>query len=236
MFNLSSRQLIVSGVIVGLSLLLTVALSVKSGVFAEHRPPVTISEPAENVLPQTDHVAVSIKAVPTEGIYVHVAGKVKSPGVYRLLPGSRVNDAIKAAGGELPNADLDSLNLAQKLSDGEQVFVARIGKTPPAMESTVRGMKSEADSPPRKQGATGEMVGERRPSVPKLSVPGKGMVSINTADLNGLQRLPGIGPAMAQRVLDYRKQNGGFKSIEELQEIRGIGPVKFERLRPFVQL
>jgi competence protein ComEA len=238
MLNFSTRQLAVSGVIVGLSLLSTIGLSIRSGVFGQQRPGITISEPAEH--PQVhvkSHQQVAASApAPTEGLCVHVAGKVKSPGVYYLKPGSRVNDAVKAAGGGLPNADLESINLAQKLDDGEQVFVAPIGKAAPVTVSTVTGTRSATVGTHTARRSSGEPSGERRTDVKKLTKPGKEAININTADANGLERLPGIGPAMAQRVLEYRKQNGRFKSIEELQEVRGIGPVKFERLRAFVQL
>lgn len=162
---------------------------------------------------------------------VYVAGKVKSPGVYDLPPGSRVNDAIKAAGGALGSADLENINLAEKLTDGEQVYIAPRGKVPPPAMSGVRGGSALVSSATSRSGESHERSGPT-----KLTKPGQGTVNINSASLEELQRLPGIGPAMAQRIIDYRTQNGRFKSVDELEEVRGIGPTKLDKLRPFAAL
>lgn len=238
MFNLSNRQLAVSGAIVGLALCLSIGLSIRSGVFVRPTPPITISETTPEPSTRVELPAQKADTAPSTsaGLFVHVAGRVKNPGVYCLKPGSRVNDAIKAAGGGLPNSDLESINLAQKLSDGDQVLVAKLGKAAPITQSAVSGPKSGSGSTRSSRRTTGEAGGERSRSAKKLTQPGKETIHINTAGADGLEKLPGIGPAMAQRVLDYRKQNGGFKSIEELQEVRGIGPAKYEKLRPFVTL
>lgn len=135
---------------------------------------------------------------------VHVAGAVVNPGVVTLDPGARVMDAVQQAGGPLPEADLDSLNLAQPVSDGQKITV------------------------PRK----GEGVGVQDGAASREG----GRVNINTATKEELERLPGIGPTLAQRILDYREAHGGFRSVDELRKVSGIGPKKFEELKGLVEI
>lgn len=140
-------------------------------------------------------------------IYVHVGGAVREPGLYRLREGSRVDDALRAAGGLLEDADPDALNLAARVKDGDKVLVpSRSGQG----EAAAAGMGA----------AAGGMQGA--------------LVNLNTATLAELETLPGIGPALAQRILDYRERNGGFRTVEDLLEVPGIGAKKFEELRDAV--
>lgn len=163
-------------------------------------------------------------------VSVHVSGKVAKPGVYELEPGSRVRDAIEAAGGASQGADLETINLAEKLQDGQQIYIAPRGQVPPPVVSVVRS----GDSSSGKYAASGSKdVGS---GIEKYKNPGDGMVSINSADVNDLQHLVGVGPAMAQRIIDYRKEHGGFKSVEELEEVKGIGPKTLAKMKPFVRL
>jgi len=141
-------------------------------------------------------------------IFVHVAGEVKQAGVVELPEGSRAQDAINACGGFLPNADKQAVNLAQVLKDGAQLRV------PAATEQL------ETDAKAAGKGK-----------------PGKGdKVNINTADLQGLQALYGIGPAFAQRILEYRREHGPFQAPEELMQVKGIGPAKYEKLKEQIVL
>jgi competence protein ComEA len=149
---------------------------------------------------------------------VHVAGAVKNPGIVRIPRGSRVDDAVRAAGGFSSKADADLVNLAQPLEDGVQVYVprkgesvvveGRVGSVSPS-GATVRGLAGRQETP-------------------------AGKINLNTASAEQLESLPGVGPATARAILEYRKQNGGFQSVDELIEVRGIGPKKLEQIRPYV--
>lgn len=185
------------------------------------------------------------KAVPKVQalIYVHVAGAVKHPSLYQLAPNSRVWHAIKAAGGPTGNADEDAVNLAAKLTDGEKVFVpakaaAHAQPAPPeAVPAPVAGavMARAARAPTAAKSKVGAAAGAAgKPT--KLVSPAQGQVNLNTAGLEQLQELPGIGPAMAGRIVAYRQQSGGFQKAEDLMNVGGIGPKKFARIAPLVKL
>lgn len=144
-------------------------------------------------------------------VVVHVAGAVRNAGVYRLRAGARVNDALARAGGATPRADLSQVNLAAKVEDGRQVLVPRRVATAPAAPSTA--------------------IGTTAPGQP-AAVP----VNLNAATLEQLDTLPGVGPATAQKILDYREQHGGFGSVDELGEVPGIGDVRLAALRDLVRV
>lgn len=134
-------------------------------------------------------------------VVVHVAGEVEQPGIVELPVGARVGEAIDAAGGETQLAALDAVNLARVVSDGEQIYI------PNADEP---GVVAESH-----RGAEGELH----------------LVNLNSADATTLETLPGVGPALAGRIVDWRETNGGFTSEEQLLEVSGIGPKVFEGLR-----
>ncbi|MFH8785152.1 ComEA family DNA-binding protein [Streptomyces roseoverticillatus] len=154
-------------------------------------------------------------------VVVDVAGKVRRPGVLRLPPGSRVADALAAAGGARPGADTTGLNRARVLADGEQIVVG---------------------APTGGQGGQGGQGGPAGPGGAPASAaaaggglaPG-GPVSLNSATVEQLDALPGVGPVLARHILDYRTQHGGFRSVEELRKVNGIGSRRFTDLRPLVQ-
>jgi len=141
-------------------------------------------------------------------IRVHVSGAVRQPAVYELPVGSIIQDAVNAAGGPASDADLDHINLAMELRDQQQVYVPRQGETDPP--PVVSGGESGGE------GAVGALV------------------NINTATAAELETLPRIGPAMAQRILDYREANGPFATIEDIQNVPGIGPATFEGLKDMI--
>lgn len=148
-------------------------------------------------------------------VYVHVWGAVTHAGLYRLHAGARVIDVIAAAGGFSDDADPAGVNLARPLSDGEQLRVPRLGEEP-AGEAGGEALGGDAAA-----GAG--------------AAPG-GLVRLNSASLADLETLPRIGPALAQRILDWREANGGFASVDELRSVTGIGARTFEALKAHVTL
>jgi competence protein ComEA len=166
------------------------------------------SRPAADAAPPP----VATIAVDQEGaggtrVTVDVAGAVKHPGVYRLSSSQRVEDALKHAGGATRHADLSQINRAAKLEDGRQILV-------PAKPS--RATPAAAPAP-------GD--GAATPAAPEQPV------NLNTATLEQLDTLDGVGPATAQKILDYRSEHGGFGSVEELDQIAGIGEKRLAALR-----
>ncbi len=158
-------------------------------------------------------------------VTVHVAGAVRRAGVYRLAAGARVDDAIRRAGGPGRRADLAALNLAAKLEDGRQVLVPQ---------------RAAAVAAPAAAGASGAGPGVG-PGVGAGAGAGaaattSGPVNLNTATLEQLDTLDGVGPAIAQRILDYRQQHGGFRRVDELAEVPGIGDKRLATLTPLVSV
>jgi len=165
-------------------------------------------------------ISGSVPVVPPAGaeLVVHVVGQVVRPGLVRLRPGARLADAIAAAGGARPGADVTALNLARLVIDGEQIRVPRPGEAP-APGSGMGG------SPGSGGGAgPGSPAGSGAP------------VSLNSADVAALDSLPGVGPVLAQRIIDWRTEHGRFTSVDELGEVSGIGDKLLAQLRPKVTL
>jgi competence protein ComEA len=146
-------------------------------------------------------------------VVVHVAGAVAVPGVQRLPTGARVVDAVDAAGGALPDADLARINLAAPLTDGQQVYVLRRGEVAPPVPAG-----------PQAGGSAGTSGSDA----------GGGLVDINRASADQLDELPGVGPATAEAIIAHRDQHGPFGSVDELIDVRGIGEAKLEQLRDLV--
>ena len=168
--------------------------------------------PVEMTLPRATPASTEQPVVDDDGggtAYVHVAGAVASPGVYRLGPSARVADALDAAGGPAGDADVDALNLAAKVADGERVYVPRKGESPP---------------PPASGGAGPG--GTAKPAV----------LDLNTATAEQLEELPGVGPATALAIVEHRTERGRFRSVDDLLEVRGIGEAKLAAIRPKVRV
>ena len=144
---------------------------------------------------------------PARKLVVHVVGQVFKPGLYTLPDGSRVNDAIEKAGGPKPKAALELVNLAAPVADGQQVVVPS---------------RREAAHAAAAGGSAGAALG--------------GKVHLNSATLEQLDTLPGIGPVTAQKILDYREAHGAFRSVDELDAVPGIGPATLADLRDLVDL
>ncbi len=164
-------------------------------------------------------------------VVTHVTGCVRAPGVYSLDEGKRVVDAIRVAGGAKPHADLEALNLAAKVTDGSRIYVPPKGAT----VSPPNGVRISL-APTATASRAGPAGSASTSSSAKLTALGDGAVSINAADSSELQRLPGVGPSTAEKIIEYRGQIGRFTSVEQLLDVRGIGPKKLEKMRPFVAL
>jgi competence protein ComEA len=182
---LDRRRLLVTGVVVLLVLVVAGKLLLR---------------PARPVVPPPVRVAAPAGPASAKTLFVNVVGAVRRPGLYRLNDGSRVADAVTRAGGPTPKAQIELLNLAARIADGEQIVVPR------------RGLGGAAAAVPGGAAAAGP-------------------VHLNSATLEQLDALPGVGPVTAQKILDYRQQHGAFASVDELDAIAGIGPARLEQLR-----
>jgi competence protein ComEA len=160
-------------------------------------------------------------------ITIYVSGEVVKPGVYVLLPTARIIDALQAAGGATSAADLVVVNLAAPLVDAAQVFIPRIGSTP-----RVKLPRPRAGINLPTAGSV--VVGSGSGSGSGSAVPG--IVDLNNASLSDLDSLPGVGPSTAQAIIDYRVANGPYASVDDLLNVRGIGPSKLAAMRVRVRV
>jgi competence protein ComEA len=168
----------------------------------------------------------------TEPIRIHVAGAVRKPGVYSLPAWARVTDAVKKAGGAAPNADLDAINLADRLVDGEQLRVPVKGRRE---RLALHRPTAAPEAPAPEVGGRG--VGRYPFAAAAESGPApKQPVNLNTADREQLESLPGVGPSTAERIMAYREARGPFLRLEDLLNVPGIGPAKLDRIREHVTL
>lgn len=137
---------------------------------------------------------------------VYVSGAVAAPGLYTLPPGSRVSDAVTAAGGALEGANITQLNLAQRLIDGQMIQVDQVEYVSPEEFPEKSEVSESADLP----------------------------IDLNSATQDQLEQLPGIGPAKANDIIAYRQKVGGFDTIEQIMEVSGIGPATFEKIKDYI--
>lgn len=185
-------------------------------------PFATTSVASNTIASNTD----ASSALPTgANITVYVSGEVVKPGVYVLVATSRVIDALQAAGGATNQADLVVVNLAAPLVDAAQVFIPRIGSTP----RVTLPRPHAGINLPIAGGSGGAGVGGGATSA-------AGIVDINSATLSDLDALPGVGPSTAQAIIDYRTANGPYVSVDDLLNVRGIGPSKLAAMRARVRV
>lgn len=191
--SLSRRQLLTGAAVALVLLILAGRLLLHPGASASVR-----------VAPVVAASTAAVAPAAAKPVVVDVVGAVRSPGLYRLTEGARVADALSRAGGATSKAQLELVNLAAPISDGEQIVVPRRGAAPAAVGAGA---------------ATGVQ---------------SGPVHLNTATLEQLDALPGVGPVTAQKILDYRQEHGAFGSVDELDAIPGIGPARLGQLRDLV--
>ncbi len=190
-------------------LLLALGLLVASVVFVVSNltAPSTGQQTLPNSAPSSEMVAAGVEdsaqAISAAVIFIHIIGAVESPGIYELDAGSRVIDAVFAAGGLTSSADQASINLARSLSDGEQIFI----------------------------GVTGQAM-----NLGGVQGPQSNLINLNLATVVELEGLPGVGPALAGRLVDWRQANGGFKKKEDLLEVSGIGDKLYSGIKDLVSL
>jgi competence protein ComEA len=196
--------------VAGLAGLLAAALALALALVWVQRPHESAAPLARRVVPNGAVLSLSPTATPRPRVVVHVTGAVRRPGLVELPGGSRVNDAVSAAGGATRRADLASVNLARVLVDGEQIVVLRRGAVaaPVVAPGTSTG-------------------GASAPTAP---------VDLNIATLQQLDGLPGVGPVLAQRIIDWRSKHGRFSSVDELTEVSGIGERTLADLRALVRV
>ena len=173
-------------------------------------PPVERSLPLAASVPTPAAATTAATTAPVD-VVVQAAGAVAAPGVYHVRSGARVVDVITAAGGATADADLQAVALAARVTDGARVYVPRAGETAPSAEVAAGGG-------------------------PAASGPGPpaGPVDLNQASVEQLDVLPGVGPSIAQAIVNYRAEHGPFASVDDLLDVRGIGPAKLDALRPQV--
>jgi len=193
-----------------------VIFGIRAAVAARAAEPVPVAPSRTGIVGRS--LPVAFASGPSESpaptfrlVTVHVVGEVTDPGVVQVPDGSRVADVVLAAGGALASADLERINLARLVADGEQVHVPAPG------EQVLAGSNGSVGGPP------GAAIGG-------TAAP----VNLNTADLTLLDSLPGVGPVLAQRILDWRAEHGRFTSIDELGEVSGIGDKLLSQLTPKV--
>jgi competence protein ComEA len=169
-------------------------------------------------------------AGPDRPVVVSVVGLVRNPGLVTLAPGARIADALQAAGGAVRGADTIGLNMARPVDDGEQIVV---GLAPFSGQPTALGSSVGPGSAPSSRTPSTPPPGPGRGSgKPKAG----GVVDLNTATVEQLDDLPGVGPVTAAAIVAWRQANGKFSSVDQLADVDGIGPARLEKLRPLVRV
>lgn len=215
--QLTLKQKIIGGMVLGI---IIVAIAICLIVFLPQEDDVLdLNQLIRNSEENTNENAEEVKQEEIKKIVVHITGEVKNAGIITLEEGARIVDAIKEAGGATNEADLNEVNLAYELQDGQKIYIPNKkdkqkneGQTYITSESGNNVIKSQEN----------ETKG------------GNKKVNINQATQSELETLPGIGPSIASRIIEYREQNGNFQKIEDLQNVKGIGDAKYANIKDHV--
>ena len=212
----NKKKIIISAVLL---LILVVAFAINMIIENENHSEIDLENEAleqntENAGNIANLEVVNEIAEEKEKIAVHITGEVKKEGIIYLNQGARIVDAIKEAGGETKQADLSQVNLAYELQDGQKIYI-------PNKKEKISQYITE-------NSGNNIIIEDSNTSTQKG---GSGKVNINTANQSELDRLPGIGPSLAERIIEYREENGNFKNIEDLQNVKGIGDAKFADIK-----
>lgn len=181
---------------------------------------------SDTKLEKKDGGSTNVDVQSNNEVVIDISGEVINPGLYRLVGDVRINDALIRAGGLSAQADRDwvakNLNLAEKLMDGQKIFIPRQQLTPACIDCV--------------EGTAGRQLGGQANNDYVLGVSQSKIVRINSATIEQLDTLSGVGPSIAKKIIDYRTQNGGFKNIEELKLVSGIGDKMYEKIKDDVSL
>lgn len=212
----NKKKIIISAVLL---LILVVAFAIYMIIENENHSEIDLENEAleqntENAGNIANLEVVNEIAEEKEKIAVHITGEVKKEGIIYLNQGARIVDAIKEAGGETKQADLSQVNLAYELQDGQKIYI-------PNKKEKISQYITE-------NSGTNVIIEDSNTSTQKG---GSGKVNINTANQSELDSLPGIGPSLAERIINYREENGNFKSTDELQNVKGIGDAKYADIK-----
>lgn len=215
---------------IGLAIVAALAVLVTVFTLVRDRPAPVMSAklpPVEKVATASPRSSASPAAEPDHPVVVSVVGLVHTPGLVTLAPGARIADALQAAGGAVNGADTIGLNMARPLGDGEQIVVglAPAPGQPTALGSSVAsGSTPTSKAPPPRPGS-----GSVKPKAGEA-------VNLNTATVQELDALPGVGPVTATAIVAWRQANGKFTSVDQLADVEGIGPARLEKLRALVRV
>lgn len=215
---------------IGLAIVAALAVLVTVFTLVRDRPAPVMSAklpPVEKVSTASPRSSASPAAEPDHPVVVSVVGLVHTPGLVTLAPGARIADALQAAGGAVNGADTIGLNMARPLGDGEQIVVglAPAPGQPTALGSSVAsGSTPTSKAPPPRPGS-----GSVKPKAGEA-------VNLNTATVQELDALPGVGPVTAAAIVAWRQANGKFTSVDQLADVEGIGPARLEKLRALVRV
>lgn len=208
MFNFSRQEKIIVFIIIAVLLMI---FSWK--LYNQEKNTITIIPSDEE---GTQNVNISIKENPNEDsiCIIHVAGAVKTPGVYQLSADKRIVDAVKIAGDGLENADFDVINLAAHIFDGQKIYI-------PFVSENVEGLTHENGLPIKQSSQYNRSYSNN-------------LLNLNQVTSKDLENLPGIGPVLAKSILEYRTNNGFFKNIEDIMNVPGIGEKRFEIIKEYI--